>query len=204
MENENKVPDCCKPVKKRKGIFAGIISGILPHSFCIAFVLFTIIGSTTATTFLKPLMLNSYFFYILVALSFIFATISAIIYLKRNQLLSLEGIKRKKGYLTILYGTTIGINILFFMVIFPLLANVSATGNAISSDSATADLSIKVAIPCPGHAPLITGELNTIKGVQSVRFGLPNKFYIAYNPQETSENDILSLEIFKTYKATKI
>ncbi len=209
MKNENKeakeLPDCCKPVPKGKGILAGIFSGLLAHSFCIAFILFTIIGSTTATTLLRPLMLNAYFFYILVGFSFVFATISALIYLKRNSLLSLEGIKRKKGYLSILYGITIGINLLFFMIIFPYATNlVSATGNVISSDAAIADLSIKVAIPCPGHASLISNEIKTLSGIQSVKFGLPNKFYIKYDSEITSEKQILALEVFKTYKATKI
>ena len=116
--------NCCnKKEEKKKGILAGILYGLVPHTFCIAFIIFTIFGATAAMTLLKPLLLNSYFFYILIIFSFVFATISAIIYLQRNGILSIQGIKRKWKYLSILYGTTIFINLLLFLVIFPYVAN---------------------------------------------------------------------------------
>jgi len=120
--------NCCekpKETKKEKGFLKGILYGLAPHTFCIAFIIFTILGTTAATAFLKPLLLNRYFFYILIALSFCFATASAAIYLKRNKILSFRGIKRKWGYLSMLYGTTIFVNLLLFMVIFPQVANLN-------------------------------------------------------------------------------
>src|SRR4030042_1916052 len=96
MENKK---ECCQKEnndkKKERGFLAGILYGLTPHLFCIAFIVFTVLGTTTATGLLKPLMLNRYFFYFLVALSLVFATISGIFYLRRNGILSLAGAKRK-------------------------------------------------------------------------------------------------------------
>lgn len=202
---------CCEgcekntePKKESKGLMQGIVYGLIPHTGCIAFVLASILGATALMKLFKPLLLNRYFFHYLVLISFTFALVSSLIYLKKQGLLSMTGAKKKWKYLTVMFGTTIGINLLLFIVIFPLLANVSATGNAISSGSATADLSIKVAIPCPGHAPLISGELKTLPGVQNIKFEFPNRFNINYDPTKTSESDIFALEVFKTYKATKL
>ena len=121
--------NCCKKpkeTKKEKGFLKGILYGLAPHTFCIAFIIFTVLGVTTATTLLKPLLLNPYFFYILIGLSFGFATISAIIYLQRNGILSFQGIKRKWKYLSILYGITISVNLILFTVIFPITANLNS------------------------------------------------------------------------------
>ena len=62
-------------------------------------------------------------------------------------------------------------------------------------------ITLKVDIPCPGHAPLITSELKTIQGVKSVKFSFPNEFEVSYDVSETSKDEILSLKVFKTYKA---
>ncbi|MDP1538976.1 MAG: hypothetical protein Q8M00_03025, partial [bacterium] len=146
---------------------------------------------------------------------FVFATISAVIYLKKNTILSFLGIKRKWKYLLTLYGTTIGINLLLFMVVFPIAANFNSGAgfrtaiidtfgsNREFQLSESGDLlTLQVAIPCPGHAPLIIGELKKISGVESVRFRFPNLFDVSYNPQKTTQKEILSLEVFNTYKAT--
>jgi ABC-type antimicrobial peptide transport system permease subunit len=201
--------DCCnkkniKEENNKKGILRGVLYGLAPHTFCIAFILFSIIGVTTATTLLKPLLLNRYFFYILIVISFIFATVSAIIYLKRNESLSAKGIKNRWKYLSILYGTTILVNLLFFMVIFPVVANLNlspASATANDQNIQLRSLTLEVDIPCSGHAPLITGELKKISGVEEIKFRFPNLFDIKYNPSETQEDKIISLEVFKTYKA---
>jgi len=216
MENLNYQKSCC-PVdaKKEKGFLIGILSGILPHTFCILFIVFTVLGTATLTSLLKPLLLNPYFFYFLIVLSFLLATISAIIYLKKNGILSFQGIKRKWRYLSILYGTTISVNLILFMIIFPITANlnsglglkaaiISAFGGIEKSQSTNlkSQLTLEVDIPCPGHAPLITSELKKIEGVENVKFQFPNIFEVNYDQEKTSKEQILSLEVFNTYKPT--
>jgi len=197
---------------KKTSIKQGIAYGLIPHIGCIAFIFASIFGATVATEFFKPLLLNPYFFYILVGISFSFATVSAIVYLRRQGFTDLsakEVIGRKWKYLSTLYGTTIGVNLLLFLVIFPLLANAtlaspSNTGTAVpaSNGDGLSSLKLTVDIPCSGHASLITGELKSISGVGSVQFSLPNVFDVKYDSTKTSKQQILSLDVFKTYKAT--
>ncbi len=195
--------------KTKGSVKQGIIYGLVPHVGCIAFIIASVLGVTAATEFFKPLMLNPYFFYSLVALSFTFATISSAFYLRKNGLLSTLGVKRKWKYLSTMYGSTIGVNLLLFLIIFPLLANVSVaqspTGNiigAVANSNTLSSLKLQVSIPCSGHAPLITGELKKLDGVSSVKFSLPNVFDVSYDSSKTSKRQITDLEIFKTYKAT--
>ena len=168
-----------------------------------------------ATAIFRPFLLNPYFFHILIAISFVFATISAVIYLKKNTILSFRGIKRKWKYLLTLYGTTIGINLLLFMVIFPIAANLNSgaglgatiidtfgSNREFQLSESRALTTLQVAIPCPGHASLIIGELKKISGVENVKFRFPNLFDVGYNFQKTTQGEILSLEVFNTYKAT--
>jgi copper chaperone CopZ len=120
-----------KSKTEKSSIKQGIIYGLIPHTGCIAFILASVLGVTVATELFKPLLLNPYFFYILILISFIFATISAIIYMKKQGFITFnkgeggleigfspEGIKRKWKYLSTLYETTIGVNLLLFMIIF--------------------------------------------------------------------------------------
>jgi hypothetical protein len=68
-------------------------------------------------------------------------------------------------------------------------------GNILSS------LKLSVAIPCSGHASLITGEIKSLSGINSVQFSLPNIFDVKYDPTKTTKQQILTLDVFKTYKA---
>jgi len=193
---------------KGKNILQGIAYGLIPHIGCIAFIIVSVLGATALMQFFKPILLNRYFFYILVLISVSFATISSAFYLKKNGILSSAGVKRKWKYLSTMYGSTIGINLLLFLVVFPLLANVTlsspATGSLVSATGSTSSLKLQVDIPCSGHAPLITQELKTINGVTDVKFSLPNIFDVKYDSAKTSKSQILSLDVFKTYKATAI
>ena len=196
----------------KSGFLKGILYGLIPHIGCIGFLTFSILGVTAATSFFKPLLMNPYFFYTLILMSFLFATASATIYLRKNGLLSIAGVKKKKSYLLMMYGTTIAVNLLLFMVVFPYATNLavrpdetitgSATVSSLSLSQASDKVTLKVDIPCPGHAPLITGELYKIIGVSDVEFGFPDYFDVTYDGSKTSKEDILSLEVFKTYKAT--
>lgn len=207
MEELQETASCCKSFneKKSNGIFEGIIYGLIPHTGCIAFIIFSILGITTLTSLFKPLLMNRYFFYMLIFLSFIFATISVLIYLKKNGLLSFKGLIQKWKYLSVLYGTTIGVNIVLFTFILPLAANMTAatpTG-AVLGDYLS-NITLKVDIPCPGHAPLISEELNAVKGVNSIKFRFPDYFDVTYDSSVSSKEDILSLDLFNSYPAEVI
>jgi len=213
MKNQNK--SCCESNEKAgsKNIKSGIIYGIVPHIGCIAFIVFSVLGVTAATSLFKPLLLNPYFFYILILLSLVFATISTFFYLKRNGAIiynktgemeiSTQGVKSRWKYLSTLYGTTILTNLLLFMVIFPIAANLNSGPSIAAATVNQESMRLQVDIPCSGHAPLITDELKRI-GVNNVKFNFPNLFDVSYDPSKTSKQQILSLDVFKTYKATVV
>lgn len=201
MENKR---SCCEvKEKKTAGFWSGLLFGLLPHSFCISFIILTVIGATALAGLAKNILLIPNFFQILILLSLILASISAFFYLKRNSFFSLAGIKKKWRYLFVLYGTTLGVNLLMVMVVFPWMANLNLVkqSNALSQKASTASVVLAVDIPCSGHAPLIIDEARKIQGVISVVFKYPNLFEINYNPLKISPTGILSLEIFKTFRA---
>ena len=197
---QKNIPDCCKADNTKKGIVSGIIYGLVPHIGCIAFMLAAVFGATAAMSVIKPLLLSSYFFYGLIALSLVFATISASIYLYRHKSLSAAGIKHRWKYLSILYGTTIVVNLLFFMVIFPIVTAQVYDGGTSDSGKVT----LNVDIPCPGHAPLISEELKKVDGVQAVKYNFPSEFVVAYDASKTSKGKILGIPIFQTYHASVV
>jgi hypothetical protein len=194
--------------------------GIVPHTFCILFIVFSIAGATMATSVLQQVLYVPYLFQIIVALSLGFATLSAMLYLRRNGLLSWPGAKRKWRYLSIMYGTTLTINLLFFWVIFPTVANMNltpapATAQTLASapQSATGGdtgavgveelgvVTLQVAIPCPGHAPLIINALKKAPGVQAVRYGLPNRFRVSYDAEMTTIDEMMAQPVFDSFRA---
>lgn len=177
----------------------GVFYGLIPHVFCIGFIIFSIIGSVSAATIFKNFLVIPYFFQILVILSFLMATISAFFYLKRNNCLCWQGAKSKWRYLAILYATTIFVNLFMFYSVFPALANIDSK-NYNFSGANLADLSLKVGIPCSGHAPLIIDELKKDAGIKNITFKMPDVFEIKYDSSQTSKDNIKSLNIFKTYK----
>lgn len=192
--------------KQNNGIAQGIFYALVPHTMCIAFLIGSIFGVTLLMQFFKPLLMNRYFFYILIVISFAFATLSAALYLRKNGLLSGLGAKKKWKYLTGMYGSTIGINLALFLLIFPILANASPTnitGGALDEQAPyVSTLKMTVDIPCSGHAPLITSELKTIGGVLGVQFSFPNTFDVTYDNTKTTKQEILALDVFKEYPAT--
>ncbi len=195
--------DCSCSTKKPKDgrLFKGIFYGIFPHIFCIGFIIFSAVGATLLTAVFKKILLIPYFFHLLVAISFLFATISALIYLKKLNCLCSQGIKSKWKYITTLYAITILSNLLMFFVVFPAMANINSNKIA-DYGFPLEELSITVKIPCSGHAPLITDELKKIKGIEAIKFRMLDEFEIKYNPQITSPEKIIGIDIFKTYKAT--
>ncbi|MHB1318817.1 MAG: hypothetical protein ACYCYF_09400, partial [Anaerolineae bacterium] len=123
--DKNSRPACCPPVEdhRREGLLWGVFYGLVPHTFCILFIVFSVVGATVATSLVQRVLLVPYLFQVIVALSVGLATLSAAIYLHRNGLLSRLGIRRKWRYLATLYGTTLAVNMLFFWVIFPAVAS---------------------------------------------------------------------------------
>lgn len=204
--------DCCsnkshkayETNKANKGFLRGILYGILPHSFCIAFVILSVLGVTVASTIFRKFLLIPYFFELLIGLSFIFATLSAVLYLKRKNRLSVEGIRDNLGYLGILFGTTIAVNLFLFFVIFPAVANKGTIKNiedvrGIRDIKGNRIVTLVAKIPCSGHAPLVVGDLRGLKGVREVKFIFPNLFEVSYDQKEIDIGEILKQEIFKTF-----
>ncbi|MCX6720532.1 MAG: hypothetical protein NTW11_01895 [Candidatus Staskawiczbacteria bacterium] len=198
---ETKQNSCCEPlVKKDTGVFKGILYSLFPHAFCIAFVIFSVIGSVAATSVMKEFLVIPYFFTFLVVISFLLATLSAFIYLKRAKCLCFSGLKSKWKYLTTLYLTMILINVAMFTLVFPALANINS-GSILSSGVYSANTSIVVKIPCSGHASLIIDELKKNNLIGQVTFRMPNIFDIEYDSSKTSLEEIIAMDIFKTFPA---
>jgi len=187
--------------KKTNATKQGLLYGLIPHAGCIFFIIASIIGATFFMNLFKPLLMNAYFFYALIAISLVFATISAIIYLRNNKLLNVQGIKRQKKYLVTLYSTTIIINLILFLLIFPLTANF-ASARSSTANEFSKTLELEVIIPCSGHASLIINELNQEQGVQETKYTFPYKFMIKYDEDLTNPEQILEAEIFKEFPGT--
>ncbi len=206
--------NCCKKENKNsKGFLSGIFYSLTAHSFCILFIIFTVLGATTFTALLRPFLMSRYFFHILILIVVVFATVSAIFYLRKNNKLSLSGVKERKNYLFILYGTTFAINLLLFIVIFPIAVNVGGGASLIDavsiSFSENSDvlleedeeiLTVEVDIPCSGHAYLVFSDLDNFSGVKDINFRFPNIFDIKYDPLSITPEEILSVDVFESYK----
>ncbi|MEM5828615.1 MAG: hypothetical protein QW197_03925, partial [Candidatus Aenigmatarchaeota archaeon] len=117
---------------------------------------------------------------------------------------SWNDIKNRWKYLTTLYASTIGTNVLFFLIIFPLLANYQSNLVSAQLSENFETITLKVDIPCSGHSPLVIDELKKVDGIISVKFRFPNYFDVTYDKTKISKDQILSLEIFKNFKATLI
>ncbi len=213
------LPSCCRPAPERKGkgLLMGLLYGLMPHTFCILFIVFSIIGATAATSVVQRVLYVPYLFQIIVALSLGFATLSAMFYLRRNGQLSWVGARRRWRYLTVMYGTTLAINLLLFWVVFPAAANLDLTARAAApapssvatslavaapnSLAAQKSVTLQVDIPCPGHAPLIISELKKVPGVQKATYRSPNLFDVQFDPGATSVETILGQEVFRSFPA---
>ncbi len=125
------IKDCCGPstASRSSGLLRGILFGILPHTFCILFVIFSVIGATSGVAFVQRFFIIPYLFQILIAVSFAFATLSAAFYLKRSSNLSMAGIKKKWKYLTIMFSTTVAVNLILFYIVLPGIGNIRSDKN---------------------------------------------------------------------------
>ncbi|MEI8339410.1 MAG: hypothetical protein WCF94_01975 [bacterium] len=193
---------CCVEPKPnlKKGLLSGLIYGLIPHSFCLAFALFSMIGAVTASVILKKALLIPNIFSYLIIISFTLATLSIYFYLKKTDCLCRSGIKENWKYILTVYTSTILISLVFFYGVIPVLANVR-TGD-ITNQQNNNQISLKVAIPCSGHSFLIMDEIRKNVGVTYVKFVYPDIFKVTYDPQKTTPKDIEDQEIFRTFKAS--
>lgn len=200
MENK---PPCCSPENiNKKGATRGILFGLIPHTFCLLFIIFSIAGATGMMAISRKFLLIPHIFLFLVIVSLLSATLSAVIYLKKIGRLSFQGIISKWKYVSLLYSATIATNIVIIFVLFPLVANMQSGERQIKVGG-QAEMSISVDIPCSGHAPLIIQEIKKDAGVSAVKFKMPDTFEISYDIGKTSSEKICGLPIFKTFKLTK-
>ncbi|MFH1253446.1 MAG: hypothetical protein V1664_03910 [Candidatus Uhrbacteria bacterium] len=198
MENPT---TCCSSNRHQKtGVISGLLAGLIPHSFCLLFITLSVIGATGATALTKKVLLVPFIFPLLIGLSLLFATLSAVVYLKKTNQLCLAGIKNKWRYLSILFTVTIATNALLIFFIFPATINGLFKTTTVSASEQSTNLSIAISIPCSGHAALIIDELKKDPGIETVNFQLPNIFNISYEPTKTSPEQIQNLEIFQTFK----
>lgn len=191
MKNKSKIPECCKP---HKGIKSGILSGILPHSGCIAIFLFAILGVTIANSFFIKLLANRYYLYIVFIVSLAIATIAAFFYIKRFEDKKISSHWR---YFVVLYSSVIVINILMIYAVFPLTTNM-LSGKAVSETNIILKMET---LPCPGHAPLVVSELSKLDGVKSVRYLSGKNFEVYYDSGKITKQKILEHEICREFNA---
>jgi len=174
----------------RKGITAGIIAGVVPHIGCIAFAVFTLLGVTFMSSLFKKFLLLKWSFPLMILLSFFLAGISSFFYLRKNCCAN------KPRYIIMVFSSVLLINFLFYFIIFPLTANISAKST--ENIEETKLISLQVKIPCPGHAPLIIDELKKISEVVSVTYRAPNYFDVECD-RGLDEQKLLDLDIFKEF-----
>jgi len=204
MKNNSKA--CCHNPKKDSGLKKGILYGLIPHTFCIAFAIFSILGVVGITSFFRNLLLTPNFFQILIAISIILAIWSAVIYLYQGKCLSINGVKKNIRYLSVLIISVVSVNLLLYLVVFPLTANINLNAKEnvrILGQSNLSKITLKVSVPCSGHAPLIIDEVKKIPGIIDVKFRFPNLFDVTYS-KNTPEDKIINSEVFKIFKAEKI
>jgi len=100
----------------------------------------------------------------------------------------------KKSFLIIIAA------ILILIFGFYTLNNSKTTRTGDSIGSNLEKITIKVNIPCSGHASLIQSYLMQA-GVSDVKFRTPNLFDIYYDPSKISKEQIMNINIFQEYPA---
>ena len=195
--------DCCNNNKKKdgKGVGRGILYGLIPHLGCLGFIAFSILGVTVGVTVFRSILITPFLIHALIGLSLVFATFSLVLYLKKNNKLSFSGLLDEKSYATTLYGTTLIVNLLFFLVIFPAVAEFDSEFDLSKLSASTSRETLQVDIPCEGHSFLINNELNDLEGVEGVEFSGPNYFEVFYDNENVDIEKITSLDIFEKYEA---
>jgi len=190
IQNDKNLPECCR---KKSGVKEGILAGIVPHAGCIAIILFALLGVTAFNGFFKKYLFGTYYLYLVFAFSFLIAIISAFFYIRR---FPDRRLKTHWKYLSVLFSSIIIVNLIVVYFIFPYAINL--TGNA-STEGAMLKLSFE--IPCEGHAPLVISELESVPGINSVKYISGKNFEVYYNPEIINEEKILEQDICKEFNA---
>ncbi len=89
------------------------------------------------------------------------------------------------------------------LIIGGFFLKASLTGSAIGSENLQ-KVTLKVSIPCPGHAFLIKQGFGKLDGVGSIEYFPITTFVVYYDSTKVSKQDILNLDIFKDYPAKEI
>lgn len=122
--------NCCQPVSNyKRGFWTGLLFGLIPHSFCIAFLLLSVVGAASTTVLLNKFLLTPNLPLFLLISSLLLATLSAFIYLKRTGGYSPAMIKDKWKYLLTLYGSIAVVNITVIFILLPALSNAQVKAN---------------------------------------------------------------------------
>ena len=192
----NKDQKIHKKNEMKEGLKNGVISALIPHVGCIAFIVVTLLGISAGSIFLKKFILASWSFPLLFFISFLLASISSVFYFKKNCC------ENKTKYISILLGSVLIVNGLLFYVVFPWVANINgkAYGNFVAGLS---EMKLKVEIPCSGHASLIVDELKNA-GVTEVVYNDPDQFDVKYDNKKITKDSILSLSVLKEFKTIEI
>lgn len=132
--------NCCQPTSNyKKGFWTGLLFGLIPHSFCLAFLLLSVAGAASTAVLLKKFLLIPHLSFFLLITSLLLATLSAFIYLKKTGGYSPLMIKSKWKYLLTLYGSIAVMNIIVIFIVLPALSNAQVKAND------------DVPIFCPAH-----------------------------------------------------
>ncbi len=180
----------------KNSLISSVLSVIIPHLGCIAFIVLTLLGISTGAVFFHQFLANRFAFPLLIILSFVLAGISSFFYLKKNCCVN------KTKYVGILFASVLVFNGILFYGIFPWVANIKGQ----SSNPTLAHLSnlkLKVDIPCAGHASLITHYLKDA-GAEEIIYKQPNTFSVKYDSDLVLKDNLLNLDIFDEYQATEI
>ena len=103
-----------------------------------------------------------------------------------------------------LYSTVLIVNVLMLFVVFPMTANLASAQpvNPNGQISGMQEITLNVDIPCSGHASLIIYNLKNA-GVEAKFLG-NNNFLLKYDVSKISKEQIMSLDVFKEFKAKEV
>ena len=93
---------------------------------------------------------------------------------------------------------------IIILILGILLGKNIFSGKAVVGEQGDNIITLKVTIPCSGHAYLIEGALKKISGIANVKFRAPNYFDVEYDSTKISSQEILALEVFRQYKAVEV